>query len=118
MRPCEEFNGWLEVTCCSAPNDKLSSNLLFDLDIENHLKCGPVASRSRSNVYGLFWKIGVKRCKLYFAFEDEAIYRNYTAYLENVLRSLEDYQSGKHHFYSDCIFEYNSGARRAFEALN
>lgn len=106
MRPCEEFNGWLEVTCCPAPNDKLSSNLLFDLDIENHLKCGPVASRSRSNVYGLFWKIGVKRCKLYFAFENKAIYGHYTAYLENVLRSLEEYQIGKHYSHCNTPFVY------------
>lgn len=95
MRACDEFDGWLEVTCCPMPNDKLSSNLLIDLDIEHNLKCGPVASRTMSNVYGLFWTVGMNRCKLFFAFQNKAIHDNYTAYLENVLRSLKEYRIGK-----------------------
>lgn len=93
VAPCAEFDGWLEVTCC--PNTKLSPDLLLDLDIEYRLKCGPVASRTQNNVFGLFWTMGMKKCKLFFALETKEMYDKYTAFLESVLRSLEEYKIGK-----------------------
>lgn len=96
MRASEDFNGWLAVTCWPMPNNKLSLDLLIDIDIEDNLKCGPVASRTMSNAYGLFWTVGMKRCKLFFAFQNKAIYDNYTAYLEDVLRSLKKDRIGKY----------------------
>lgn len=93
VAPCAEFDGWLEVTCC--PKAKLSLDLLLDLDIEYRLKCGPVASRTQNNVFGLFWTMGMKKCKLFFALGTKEMYDKYTAYLERVLRSLKEYKLGK-----------------------
>lgn len=96
MRQCEEFEGWLEVTCSQSSNNKVSMNLDFDINIESNLKCGPVASRTKCHVYGLFWTIGAKRCKFFFAFENKAIYDVYIAYLEKTLQALEMDRNSKH----------------------
>lgn len=92
---CEEFEGWLEVTLSPKANSKMSPELQLDIDVENQLKCGPVASRTESNAYGIFWTDGMKKCKLFFAFESKAMYNEYTAYLERTLRWLDQDRRGK-----------------------
>lgn len=82
------------MMCYPKRYDEVSPYFLFELDIKK-LKCGPVASRTNSNVYGLFWNMGSKRCKLFFAFENKCDYDSYVAYLKNVLRALEKLVKGE-----------------------
>lgn len=88
MKPLDKMEGWLQVMCYPKRYDEVAPYFLFELDIKE-LKCGPVASRTNSNVYGLFWTVGSKRCKLFFAFVDKSDYDLYVGYLKDILRSLE-----------------------------
>lgn len=88
VKPLEKLDGWLQVMCYPKRYDEFSPYFLFELGIKD-LKCGPLASRSQPYVYGLFWNVGIKRCKLFFSFLDKSSYDAYIMYLKNVLRALE-----------------------------
>lgn len=94
----QEFDGWLDVECEPNLNDKLSQYLFLRIETAKGIKCGPVASRSKNNVYGLFWTVGEKKCKLFFALQNKAVYDSYSVYLEEVLNSLETSILGEHPF--------------------
>lgn len=95
MKPFEGITGWLHAMCYPKIYGDELPYFVFELDVRN-LKFGPVASRFKNNVYGLFWEVDGQRCKLFFSFENKSIYDAYVGYLMNLLQTLEKYVQGKH----------------------
>lgn len=84
----------MQVICYPKNYKELTPYFTIDIDIMD-VKFGPVVSRTKMNVYGLFWNHGEKRCKLFFAFDNAEIYNTYTVYLKKLLKYLEKIQIGK-----------------------
>lgn len=94
MKPLDEFGRCIQIIGCPTNEADIFPYINVDIDITD-VKQGPVASRTRSNVYGIFWSHGVNRCKLFFSFENSTIYNSYATYLKDLLRYLEQIQIGK-----------------------
>lgn len=94
VKPLDELGRCIQINCYPQNYEEMTPYFCFDIDIMD-VKCGPVTSRTRKNVHGIFWSHGEKRCKFFFAFENAGLYDAYTAYLKEMLQSLEKIQVGK-----------------------
>lgn len=94
VKPLDEFGRCIQIICY--PEDYNDSSPYFNIEIDiMDFKFGPVASRTKMNVYGIFWMHGEKRCKLFFAFPNTSMYDSYTNYLKKLLKFLEQIQIGE-----------------------
>lgn len=96
MQPAEYSNRGIQAFCYPPDNSDLLPYFTSTIDYAS-IRLGPVASRSKSHTYGLFWDCG-KKCRILLAFHDKDTKKRYVKYLKNLLtlyRSQHEFENSK-----------------------
>lgn len=92
IRPSPNSNRHVQVNGYPENYNESAPYVLRDIDYEQ-IYCRKINSRSKSNAFGVFWKVGGKNCSILIAIDDNDTYRRFSRYLKKLLKFFELYNN-------------------------
>lgn len=74
--------------------DQMIPHFALEIDTTNsNIRCRPVYSHSKGNVYGMVWNYEGKECRLFVAFESKTMHQKFGEYFRKLLKFFNLYNN-------------------------